>query len=126
MSTSGVLQCLHVETVVHTSRDIRMSSKYPTVLDCLHEIGQRIQREHDPTCVAATQKLQVVDDHAVSTKRPSDERVVSPNVTDVLMIHIRLKIIQEHAAEANKTALDAEKETRDELVTSPGIRVHKT
>ena len=62
--------------------------------------------------------MEAADEDAVSTKRPSDEGAVSLNVTDVLMIHIRLKIIQERAGEANKTALEAEKETRDDLVTT--------
>jgi hypothetical protein len=37
---------------------IRMSSKRPTFGDCLRELGRLIQRGHDPTCVAAAQKLQ--------------------------------------------------------------------
>ena len=56
-----------------------MSSKYPTVLDCLRNLGQRIQSEHDPTCVAPVQKLQAVDEDVTSTKRPSDEGTVSLN-----------------------------------------------
>ena len=39
-----------------------MSSKYPTLLDCLRELGQRIQRDHDPTCVTVTQKLHSYED----------------------------------------------------------------
>jgi hypothetical protein len=77
-----------------------MSSKYPTVLDCLRELGQRIQREHGPTCVAAAQKLQAADEQAASTKRPSDEGAASLNATEVLMLHTKLKIIQERAAQA--------------------------
>ena len=83
-----------------------MSSKYPTVIDCLRELGQRIQLTHDPTCVTAGQKLQDVNEHVVSTKRPSDEEPASLTVNDVLMMYIRLKIIQERAAEVNKTALE--------------------
>ena len=50
----------------------------------------------------------------VSTKRPADEAAVSLNANDVLMLHGRLKMIQQRAAEANKAALESEKE-RDEL-----------
>jgi hypothetical protein len=49
-----------------------------------------------------------------STKRPADEAAVSLNANDVLMLHRRLKMIQQRAAETNKTDLEAEKE-RDEL-----------
>ena len=91
-----------------------MSSKYPTVLDCLRELGQRIQREHGPTCVTGTQTLQVEDEHTVSTKRPFDEGADSVNATEVLMMHNTLKIIQERAEQANKVALEAEK-SRDEF-----------
>jgi hypothetical protein len=91
-----------------------MSSKYPTVIDCLRELGQRIQREHSPTCVDASQKLQSVDDHDTSTKRPSDEGSASLNTTEVLILHTKLKMIQEHAPQANKAVLEAEK-ARDEL-----------
>ena len=66
------------------------------------------------TCVVTAQKLQDVDEHTVSTKRPSDEEATSLNANDVLMLHTRLKIIQERAAEANKTRLESEK-SRDEL-----------
>jgi hypothetical protein len=52
----------------------------------------------------------------VSTKRAADadEGAVSLNTTEVLMMHRRLKMIQQRAAEANKAALEADKE-RDEL-----------
>ena len=30
---------------------IRMSSKFPTLRDCLRELGQRIERDHGPTCL---------------------------------------------------------------------------
>ena len=93
---------------------IRMSSKYPTLLDCLRELGQRIQRDHGPTCVAAVQKLQAADEHAASTKRPADEGAASLNATEVLMLHTKLKVIQERAAQANKDAQEAEKAS-DEL-----------
>jgi hypothetical protein len=51
-----------------------------------------------------------------STKRPADadEGAASLNATEVLMLNTRLKMIQERAAQANKAALEAEKE-RDEL-----------
>jgi hypothetical protein len=52
----------------------------------------------------------------VSTKRPADvdEGAVSLNTTEVLMLHTRIKMIQERAAQVNKSALETEKE-RDEL-----------
>ena len=40
---------------------IRMSSKFPTLCDCLREIGRRIERDHGPTCVDAAQKLQAAE-----------------------------------------------------------------
>ncbi len=68
---------------------IRISSKFPTLRDCLRDLGQRIERDHGPACV-----------------------------NDVLMLHRRLKMIQKRATEANKadclSALEAEKE-RDEF-----------
>jgi hypothetical protein len=49
-----------------------------------------------------------------STKRPPDEGAASLNANEVPMLHSRLKIIQVRAVQANKAALEAEKE-RDEL-----------
>ena len=51
-----------------------------------------------------------------STKRPGDayEGAASLNATEVLMLNTRLKMLQERAAQANKTALEAEK-ARDDL-----------
>jgi hypothetical protein len=122
---------------------IRISSKFPTLCDCLRELGQRIERDHGPTCVAAAQKLQK-DATDASTKRPSsffffllvwkrrrsckgdeapswllrspsaDEAAASFNANDVLMLHRSLKMIQQPAPEANKGVLEEEKE-RDEL-----------
>jgi hypothetical protein len=51
-----------------------------------------------------------------STKRSHDEGAASLNANQVLMLHSRLKIIQARAAQANKAALEEEKE-RDELHT---------
>ncbi len=47
---------------------IRMSSKFPTLCDCLREFGRRIERDHGPTCVSAAQILQAAekDDTMVS------------------------------------------------------------
>jgi hypothetical protein len=97
---------------------IRMSGKFPTLRDCLRELGRRIEQDHDPTCVASAQKLQVAEKDAAdaSTKRSHDEGAASLNANQVLMLHSRLKIIQARAAEANKTALETETE-RDELHT---------
>ncbi len=39
---------------------VRMSSKRPTLQDCLRELGRLIQQDHGPTCVAAAQELQAV------------------------------------------------------------------
>ena len=33
-----------------------MSSKRPTLQDCLRELGRLIQQDHGPTCVAAAKK----------------------------------------------------------------------
>jgi hypothetical protein len=95
-----------------------MSSKRPTLQDCLRELGRLIQQDHGPTCVAAAQKLQAAEKDAAdaSTKRSHDEGAASLNANQVLMLHSRLKIIQARAAQANKAALEAEKE-RDELHT---------
>ncbi len=97
---------------------VRMSSKRPTLQDCLRELGRLIQQDHGPTCVAAAQKLQAVEKDAAdaSTKRSHDEGPVSLNTNQVLMLHSRLKIIQARAAQANKAVLETEKE-RDELHT---------
>jgi hypothetical protein len=81
-----------------------MSSKRPTLQDCLRELGRLIQQDHGPTCVTAEQKLQAAEKDAADTSN------------QVLMLHSRLKIIQARAAQANKDALEAEKE-RDELHT---------
>jgi hypothetical protein len=50
---------------------IRMSSKFPTLCDCLREFGRRIDQYHGPTCVAAAQNLQAPEKDAAdaSTKR---------------------------------------------------------
>jgi hypothetical protein len=97
---------------------VRMSSNYPTLRDCLRELGRVIQRDHGPTCIAAAQELQAAEKDAAdaSTKRSHDEGAASLNANQVLMLHIRLKIIQARAAQANKAALEAEKE-KDELHT---------
>ena len=97
---------------------VRMSSKRPTLQDCLRELGRLIQQDHGPTCVAAAQKLQAAEKDAAdaSTKRSHDEGAASLNANQVLMLHSRLKIIQARAAQANKAALEAEKE-RNELHT---------
>ena len=50
-----------------------------------------------------------MDDHAASTKRPAHEGADSLNATEVLMLHTKLKIIQERAAQVNKVSLEAEK-----------------
>ncbi len=95
---------------------IRMSSKFPTLRDCLRELGRLIQQDHGPTCVAEEQELQSAEKDAAdaSMKRPADEGAASLNANEVLMLHSKLKIIQARAAQANKTALETEKE-RDEL-----------
>ena len=90
----------------------------PTFVDCLRELGRLIQQDHGPTCVAAPQELQTAQKDAAdaSTKRPpdADEGATSLNATEVLILNTRLKMIQERVAQANKTALEAEK-GRDEL-----------
>jgi hypothetical protein len=95
---------------------IRKSSERPTNADCFRELGRVIQRDHGPTFIAAAQELQAAEKDAAdaSTKRPADEAAASLTANDVLMLHRRFKMIQQRAAEANKTVLEAEKE-RDEL-----------
>jgi hypothetical protein len=95
---------------------IRKSSERPTNVDCFRELGRVIQWDHGPTCIAAAQELQAAEKAAAdaSTKRPADEAAASLNANDVLILHRRFKMIQKRAAEANKAALEAEKE-RDEL-----------
>jgi hypothetical protein len=60
-------------------------------------------------------KLQASEKDAadVSTKRPADEGAASLNSTEVLILHRRLKMIQQRAAEVNKATLEAEKERDD-------------
>jgi hypothetical protein len=97
---------------------IHLSTKFPTLCDCLRELGRLIQQDHDPTCVVAAQELQDAEKDAAdaSTKRSHDEGASSLNASQVLMLHSRLKIIQTRAAQVNKVALEAEKQ-RDELHT---------
>jgi hypothetical protein len=80
---------------------IRMSSKFPTLCDCLRELGRLIQQDHCPTCVAVAQELQgdEKDFADESVKRPADEGAASLNANEVLMLHSKLKIIQARAAE---------------------------
>jgi hypothetical protein len=40
---------------------IHKSSERPTTVDCLCELGRVIQRDHGPTCITATQELQVAE-----------------------------------------------------------------
>jgi hypothetical protein len=93
-----------------------MSSKFPTLRDCLRELGRLIQQDHGPTCVTAAQELQAAEKDVAdaSTKRPADEGTASLNGNEVLILHSKLKIIQTRAAQANKATLEVEKE-RDEL-----------
>ena len=60
---------------------VRMSSKRPTLQDCLRELGRLIQQDHGPTCVAAAQELQAAekDGADASTKRSHDEGAASLN-----------------------------------------------
>ncbi len=93
-----------------------MTSKFPTLCDCLRELGRLIQKDHGPTCVAVAQELHAAEKDVAdtSTKRPPDEGAASLNANEVLMLHRRIKIIQIRAAQANKVTLEAEK-ARDEL-----------
>ena len=43
-----------------------------------------------------------------------DERVASLNTTEVLMLHAKVKMIQEHVTQTNKDTLESEK-SRDEF-----------
>jgi hypothetical protein len=59
-----------------------------------------------PPASLQSKKIQAAKKDAadVSTKRPVDEGSVSLNTNEVLMLHRRLKIIQERGAQGNKTA----------------------
>jgi len=91
-------------------KPMRKSIERPTTVDCLRELGRVIQRDHGLTCIDAAQELQAAEKDAAdaSTKRAADadEGAASLNATEVLMLHRRLKMIQQRAAEANKAALD--------------------
>ena len=78
----------------------QMSSKFPTLRDCLRELGRLIQQDHCPTCVVAEQKLETFEKDLadVTTKRPADEGAASLNANEVLMLHSRLRIIKERTA----------------------------
>ncbi len=91
---------------------VRMSSTRPTLQDCLRELGRLIQQDHGLTCVAAVQKLQSAEKDAADAKRSHEEGAASLNANQVLMLHSRLKIIQARAVQANKAALEAEKDAR--------------
>ena len=94
-----------------------MSSKRPTMLDCLRELQTRIQQDHDPKCGVAAQAWQVVSSSVASTKRPVDEGAVSRNTNEVLMLRAKLKTLEtleERVVIVNKSVLEAEKE-RDKL-----------
>jgi hypothetical protein len=92
-----------------------MSSNYPTLFDCLSGFEQRIQCDHGPTCVTTVHVLQSVDDHVVSKKRPSDEGTVPLITTEVLVLNMKIKMIQEHTTQANKSPLETEKGTRYDI-----------
>jgi hypothetical protein len=91
-----------------------MSTKHPTMRDCLRALLARIQQDHGSDCVAAVQAWQAASSTAESTKRPADEGATSRNANDVLMLRAQLKSLGERAVIANKAALEAEK-ARDEL-----------
>ena len=78
---------------------IRMSTKHPTMLDCLRELQTRIQQHHGPKCVAAAQAWQAASSAAASTKRPVDEGAASRNANEVLMLRAKLKTFEERACE---------------------------
>ena len=91
-----------------------MSSKRPTMLDCLRELQTRTQQDHGPNCVAAAQAWQAASSEAVSTKRPVDEAAAPLNANEVLMLRAKLKTLEERAVIANKSVLETEKE-RDQF-----------
>ncbi len=115
---SGVYANLRCDCGAKQVGSVRKSSKRPTFGDSLRELGRLIQQDHDPTCVAAVQKLQAAEKDAAdaSTKRSHDEGATSFNANQVLRLHSRLKIIQASVAQANKDVMEVEKQ-RDELHT---------
>ena len=50
---------------------VRMSTKHPTMRDCLRALLARIQQDHGSDCVAAVQAWQAASSAAESTKRDS-------------------------------------------------------
>ena len=70
---------------------VRMSTKHPTMRDCLRALLARIQQDHGSDCVAAVQAWQAASSVAESTKRPLDEGAASRNANDVLMLRAQLK-----------------------------------
>ena len=91
-----------------------MSTKHPTMRDCLRALLARIQQDHGSDCVAAVQAWQAASSAAESTKRPVDEGASSRNANDVLMLRAQLKSLGELVVIVNKAALEEEK-ARDEL-----------
>jgi hypothetical protein len=53
VSSHGV--CTDGGCTVKLVGPIRMSTKHPTMLDCLRELQTRIQQQHGPKCVASAQ-----------------------------------------------------------------------
>ncbi len=93
---------------------IRMSTKHPTMRDCLRELLARIHQDHGSDCAAAGQTWQADSSATESTKRPVDEGAASRNANDVLMFRSHLKSLGEHSVITNNSALETEK-SRDEL-----------
>ena len=65
------------------------------LIDCLRELGQRIHGSRSQLRMRMTRPQNVL-----LTRQ--DDTSVSLNSNDVLMLHGRLKMIQEHTTEANK------------------------
>jgi hypothetical protein len=100
-----------------------MSSKGPTLQDCLRELGRLIQQDHGPTCVAAAQELQAAEKDAAdaSTKCPVDKGAASRNANDVLMLRAQLNSSGERTVIVKKVVLETEK-ARDELPGKQQLR----
>ena len=67
--------------------------------------------DHGDNCVAAAQAWQDDSSAAASTKRPVDEGAVSHNTNEVMMLPVKPKTLEEHSVIANKSVLEAKKES---------------
>jgi hypothetical protein len=102
--------CTDAGCTVKQVGTIRMSTKHPTMFDCLCEFLTRIQQNHDRDCVTSVQTCQAPSSDVESTKRPVVDRSSSCNANDVLLLRAQLKSLEERSVITNKSVLKTEKE----------------